>query len=90
MKHLRLQSLFLLLILQQLAWAGPRTFKQAQAIAERQAAQMGVTISEQARARSFGSSPSVSADAQTSVGTAAYYVFPYGCTREQYDHRHSA
>lgn len=78
MKHLRLQSLFLLLILHQLAWAGPRTFKQAQAIAERQAARMGVTISGQAKARSFGSSPSVSADAMTSSGTAAYYVFPYG------------
>lgn len=82
MKHLRLLAIASSLILQQAAWAGPRTYQQAQAIAERQAAQMGVTISQQAKARSFGKANSLSStsskEALTESGTAAYYVFPYG------------
>lgn len=64
MKHFRLLTIAVSLIMQQAAWAGPRTYQQAQAIAERQAAKLGITISQQGRARS--------------LSTAAYYVFPYG------------
>lgn len=82
MKHFRLLTVGLSLIIQQAMWAGPRTYQQAQAIAERQAAQMGVTISKQAKARSFSAakfqSSASSKESLTASGTAAYYVFPYG------------
>lgn len=80
MKFLRLQLFLLLLIVHHAVWANPRTFKQAQAIAERQAQLMGISISQQARARSFDkvSSPVVSPEAMTASGATAYYVFPYG------------
>lgn len=82
MKHFRLLTIGLSLIVQQATWAGPRTFQQAQAIAERQAAQMGVTISQQAKARSFKAATTpasaFSKEASTESGSPAYYVFPYG------------
>lgn len=73
MKYSRFISLGLLLVLQQSVWAGPRTYRQALAIAEKQAAKMGVTISQQAKARAFSDAPSA-----TSCQAASYYVFPYG------------
>ena len=71
MKHLRLLSVLLLLMAHQVLWAGPRTYRQAQAIAEKLAQQMGVSITPQAKARSFG-------DANATAASQAYYVFPYG------------
>ena len=82
MKHFRLLAIGLSLIMQQAIWAGPRTYQQAQAIAERQAAQMGITISQQAKARSFSAATTPASvfpkEDSNGSGTAAYYVFPYG------------
>lgn len=80
MKHLRLSLFLLLLIVNHAVWATPRTFKQAQDIAERQAKLMGISISQEARARSFNhaSLPITYADATISTGTTAFYLFPYG------------
>lgn len=76
MKHLRLLSFLSFLIVQQALWAGPRTYQQAQAIAEKLAAQMGISITSEAKARSFGSvSPSKSSE---TVTAQPYYIFPYG------------
>lgn len=89
MKQLRLLSLLLLLIVQQALWAGPRTYRQAQAIAEELAAQMGVSITPEAKARSFSGAPSSAMSGSASSGAVsagtsanqAYYVFPYGKDR---------
>ena len=93
MKHLRLLSVLLLLMAHQVLWAGPRTYRQAQAIAEKLAAQMGASITPEAKARSFSGSPASASSAGISLsGSAvsgmsgssasssnqAYYIFPYG------------
>lgn len=93
MKHLRLLSVLLLLMAHQVLWAGPRTYRQAQAIAEKLAAQMGVSITPEAKARSFSGSPASASSAGISLGGSAvsgmsgssasssnqaYYIFPYG------------
>lgn len=77
MKQQRLLIMMFLLVLHQLAFATPRTFRQAQAIAERQAAKLGIVIDQkamaQSRARYAASSRAQSASAQ-----APYYVFTNG------------
>lgn len=93
MKHLRLLSVLLLLMAHQVLWAGPRTYRQAQAIAEKLAAQMGISITPEAKARSFSGSPASASSVGISLsGSAvsgmsgssasssnqAYYIFPYG------------
>ena len=87
MKRSRLFTMCLMLLGLQSAWAGPRSFRQAAAIAEKQAAKLGVTITQQAKARAFSdvssaaarSSSAANSSAAASDGeAAAYYVFPYG------------
>lgn len=90
MKHLRLLSVLLLLMAHQVLWAGPRTYRQAQAIAEKLAVQMGISITPEAKARSFSgslasaSSAGISLGGSAATGTSAsssrqaYYIFPYG------------
>ena len=87
MKRSRLFTMCLMLLGFQSAWAGPRSFRQAAAIAEKQAAKLGVTITQQAKARAFSDVSSAAAKSSSAANSsaaasdgeaAAYYVFPYG------------
>lgn len=76
MKQQRLIIMLFLLVLHQLTFAAPRTFRQAQAIAERQAAKLGIVIAQEAmtQSRSRYATPSKA----KSDPTAPYYVFANG------------
>lgn len=68
-----------LTLFQVLAWAGPRSFQQAQAIAERQAALQGIIMDQQqvSKARKqYQQNSSGSAETATS-----YYVFDNGADK---------
>lgn len=78
MKCIRLHLLLLtLLLISVSAFAGPRSFRQAKQIAERQAALLGIVMDESAasQAKSFGFGDKSQASDQE---TASYYVFPHG------------
>lgn len=78
MKCIRLHLLlFALLLISVSAFAGPRSFRQAKQIAERQAALLGIVMDESAasQAKSFGFGDKSQASDQE---TASYYVFPHG------------
>ena len=78
MKCIRLHLLlFALLLISVSAFAGPRSFRQAKQIAERQAALLGIVMDESAasQAKSFGFGDKSQASDQK---TASYYVFPHG------------
>lgn len=78
MKCIRLHLLLsALLLISVSAFAGPRSFRQAKQIAERQAALLGIVMDESAasQAKSFGFGDKSQASDQE---TASYYVFPHG------------
>ncbi len=60
--------LFLSLALASSAWAGPRSWQQAKAIAKQEAAKIGITLDENAVS-------SAKANRQTAAANASYYVF---------------
>ncbi len=60
--------LILTLVLASSAWAGPRSWQQAQAIAKQQATKLGITLSE-------NSTSDAKANGQASTTNASYYVF---------------
>ena len=69
-----------LTLFQLLAWAGPRSFQQAQAIAERQAALQGIVMDQQqvSKARKqYQQEGSSSSETATS-----YYVFDNGADKD--------
>lgn len=81
MKCIRLHLLLLILLLISVsAFAGPRSFRQAKQIAERQAALLGIVMDESAasQAKSFGFGEKTQKSQASDQETASYYVFPHG------------
>lgn len=81
MKCIRLHLLLLtLLLISVSAFAGPRSFRQAKQIAERQAALLGIVMDESAasQAKSFGFGDKTQKSQASDQETASYYVFPHG------------
>lgn len=81
MKCIRLHLLlFALLLISVSAFAGPRSFRQAKQIAERQAALLGIVMDEsaQSQAKSFGFGDKTQKSQASDQETASYYVFPHG------------
>lgn len=81
MKCIRLHLLlFALLLISVSAFAGPRSFRQAKQIAERQAALLGIVMDESAasQAKSFGFGDKTQKSQASDQETASYYVFPHG------------
>ena len=79
MKCIRLHLLlFALLLISVSAFAGPRSFRQAKQIAERQAALLGIVMDESAasQAKSFGFGDKTQKSQASDQETASYYVFP--------------
>ena len=81
MKCIRLHLLLsALLLISVSAFAGPRSFRQARQIAERQAALLGIVMDEsaQSQAKSFGFGDKTQKSQASDQETASYYVFPHG------------
>lgn len=81
MKCIRLHLLLsALLLISVSAFAGPRSFRQAKQIAERQAALLGIVMDESAasQAKSFGFGDKTQKSQASDQETASYYVFPHG------------
>ena len=81
MKCIRLHLLLsALLLISVSAFAGPRSFRQAKQIAERQAALLGIVMDESAasQAKSFGFGDNSQKSQASDQETASYYVFPHG------------
>ena len=80
MKCIRLHLLLLTLLLISIsAFAGPRSFRQAKQIAERQAALLGIVMDEsaQSQAKSFGFGDKTQKSQASDQETASYYVFMF-------------
>ena len=81
MKCIRLHLLLsALLLISVSVFAGPRSFRQAKQIAERQAALLGIVMDESAasQAKSFGFGDNSQKSQASDQETASYYVFPHG------------